>query len=207
MLGKLLTGSQNNGDSVIITARGGRSGDLMASGLHGKYREATSRKTIFWANAIVTAPVIFSTAAGTGGPLIWNGSSTINVNLLKVGWGLTTASGAAGSIGLTGGTGQTAAPSSTTAIDGRSNGFLGGAASLATPYRVGTVATAGAFFFPLGDVHTGAVTVDVANTHWVDVDGLFEVPPDGWISIAGSATLTSAVMNICLVWEEIPVQV
>lgn len=173
--------------------------------VHGRYYEACVRGNIFVAQAIVTAPVIYTTAAGTGGPLIWNGSSSINVNVLKIGWGVTTVTTVAAALGWTGGTGQTSAPSSTTAIDGGRNLFLGGSAAKATAYRVGTVTNAGNFLMPFGDLMTGALTTTPGRMNWVDVDGLCIIPPNCWGSVSASATASTAVLQICVVWEECPV--
>src|SRR6266536_5220589 len=125
--------------------RQSRLGGLVVTDGHGKYFEQASRRNIFRAHAIVTAPVIYSTAAGTGGPLLWNSSSTHNAVLLAVGYGITTAATAAGALGITGNTGQTAAPGSVTAIDSSGNGYIGGAGSAMSVYRTGTPTNAGNF--------------------------------------------------------------
>lgn len=170
------------------------------------YGDASLNKRVFFATAIVTAPVIFSTAAGTGGPLLWNGGATKIGRLLRMGFAITTASAVSGSLGLTGGTGQAAAPSSTTAIDSTFNGYLGAPVSSITPYRIGTVSAAGTWFLPLAQVHTGAVTVDTTGMTWIDMERMITIPSGGgWVSVAASATLTSAVLQIVLAWEEIPV--
>jgi hypothetical protein len=57
--------------------------------LHGRFYEQASRGNIYTAHAIVTA-VIYTTAAGTGGPLLWNGSTTALASILAVGWGIST---------------------------------------------------------------------------------------------------------------------
>jgi len=156
------------------------------------------------ATAIVTAPVVFTTAAGTGGPLIWNGSTNKLVSVLKVGYGVTTVSTVAAALGLTGNTGQTSAPTSTTAIDSRANLYLGGPASAATPYRVGTPTNAGGFFIPFGALHTGALTVDNTGMYWVDIAGAITAPPNSWVSVAASATATTTVVQVTMIWEELP---
>jgi len=160
---------------------------------------------LFTAYAIVTAPVIWSTAAGTGGPLLWNSpTSGVNAYLLAVTFGLSVASTVAGAIGITGNNGQTVAPTATTAIDASGSGYVAGAAPACTLYRVGTPASPGSFFFPVGLVHTGAITVDTTDDNWVDLGGVFIVSPGKWAAVAASATLTSAVMQIGLIWAEVP---
>jgi len=183
----------------------GRGGELVVTELHGRYYEQTFRKNVFMAHAIVTAPVVYTTAAGTGGPLIWNGSSSTNVVVLAVGIGITVVTTVAAALGLTGNTGQTSAPTSTTAIDSRANLFIGGAASNATPYRIGTVTNAGNFFLPLAHLHTGALTVDTTGMGWIDIGGGLVVPPNAWVSLAASATATTTVAQLAIIYEEVPV--
>ena len=187
-------------------ARLSPSGELMTSNVHGKYYEQVNNRHVFGAYAIVTAPVIWSTATATGGPLIWNPStSSVNVVLLKAGIGSTVVTTVAASLGITGNAQQSVVPTSTTAIDGRNNCYIGGVASEATPYRIGTPAVAGSFFVPFADVHTGALTVDNTGGKWIDLDGLFVAPPGTWISIAAGATASTLVANLSLVWEEVAI--
>ena len=202
---QVLTGVQSLGDGVPANARGGRAGEQMVSELQGRYYEQAYRGNLYVAHAIVTAPVIYTTAAGTGGPLIWNGGTKTNVVVLAVGIGITVVTTVAAALGLTGNTGQSSAPSSTTAIDSRSNLFIGGAASNATPYRVGTVTNAGGFFLPLASLHTGALTVDNLGMGWIDVGGAVICPPGGWVSIAASATASTTVAQMAILYAEVPV--
>lgn len=198
-------GPVSSADGAAPAIRQGRAGEVVVSELNARYYEQAVRGNLFMAYAIVTAPVIWSTAAGTGGPLLWNGTSNRNAVILAVGVATTIVPTVAAAIGLTGNTGQTAAPGSVTAIDGRSNGLIGGAASACTPYRVGTPTVAGGFFFPLAQLHTGALTVDNTCMSWIDVGGAVVVPPNGWCSIAASATATTTVGQFGLMWAEVPV--
>ncbi len=185
--------------------RQGRMGSLIVADGHGRYFEAASRRSLFRAHAIVTAPVIFTTAAGTGGPLLWNSSSTHNAVILGIGVGVSVVSTVGAALGLTGGTGQTVAPGSTTAIDSSGNCYLGGPAPNCSVYRVGTPAAAGSFFWPFANLHTGALTVDNLGMCWFDVGGALVVPPNAWCSVAASATATTTVANISMLWEEVPI--
>jgi len=193
-----------NGTQPPLAAN--RQGALLADALHGRYTEQARRGRLFWARAVVTAPVIFSTAAGTGGPLLYNGTNTasgVNAALLGVGIAITTASAVSGALGI--GVGATTAPTSTTAIDSTTNALVGGSASQCSAYRVGTPSAAASQFIPFAQVHTGAVTVDTAAFQWIDLGGSIVVPPGYFASICASATLTSAVLQVSLLWEEIPV--
>lgn len=197
--------AHNDLDTPGEGLRLGRQGELVTGQLHGRYYEQARNGRLFTAHAIVTAPVIYTTAAGTGGPLLWNGSATHKLAILAAGWGVSTVSTVAAIIGLTGGTGQTSAPSSTTAVDSVKNTYLGGAAPAGSAYRVGTVSAAGNFFHPLGDLNTGALTTRPGSINWVDLGGMFVVPQYGWISFAASATASTTVGNFAVVWEEIPI--
>lgn len=199
-------GQQNlaNGASPASGIRQGRAGEMIVSELNGRYYENSRQGNLYIAQAIVTAPVIYTTAAGTGGPLLWNGSADKVASILAICWGVTTVTTVAAAIGLTGNISQPAAPTSTTAADGRRNLFLGGAASACTPYRVGTVAVAGDFLLPLGSLHTGALTTETGIVGWVDVGGMLTVPPGAWASVAASATATTTVMTIGMIWQELP---
>ena len=184
------------------------------------YYDLARNGRIFMAQAIVTAPTIYSTAAGTGGPLLWNGSGgkTAGVNnqqvdavILGVSWGVTVAATAVSAIGLTGGAGQTAAPGTVTAIDGitctrvrGANVAATGAGNQCSVYRTGTVSTAGNWFFPLASLDTTAITAMPHQPNYEDLAGMFVVPPNSWISFAASATATTAVLQVGLVWAEIP---
>lgn len=185
--------------------RVGRQGEQIVSQLNGRYYELARHGRLFSAHANVTAPVIYTTAAGTGGPLLWNGSANVNAVLLAVTIGISVVTTVAAALGITGGSGQSAAPTATTAIDSRANLKIGGAASQATPYRIGTPAAAGSFFLPFANLHTGALTVDNLGSVWVDLGGAIVVPPQSWASVAASATATTTVAHIGLVWAEVPV--
>ncbi len=168
------------------------------------YGDASLRKQLFCAYAIVTTPVIYSTAAGTGGPLLWNGSVNVNAHIVRVGLALSTATSVAAAIGLTGATGQVAAPGSTTAITTVTNLYIGGPGPSCTPYMIGTPTNAGTFFIPLTQVTTAAVSVTNSPMTWFELNRMITVPPGSWISLAGSATMTNGVFQAGLVWEEIP---
>lgn len=203
---QLQVGPQIGSDGTVIPNRAGRLGDAMVSELNGRFYEQASRGRLFLANAIVTAPVIFSTAAGTGGPLVWNPpTSGVNLSVLAITCGITVVTTVAAALGLTGNTGQTSAPTSTTAIDGRTSALVGGQASVSTPYRIGTPTNAGGFFFPLLNLHTGALTVDSLGLGFIDVGGAVVCPPGSWVSVAASATATTTVAQLGMVYAEIPV--
>ncbi len=161
---------------------------------------------MFAARAALAAnsPTIFSTNTLTGGPVLWNGSTTVVAAVLAVGFGITVVSTVAASVGFTGGTGQIAVMTATTAADSVGNLYLGGPNPTCTAYRTATPAAAGTFFYPLCDVVTGALTTRPGNVNWIDVGGLLVVPPNCWCAISASATTTTMVSQFTLIWEEVP---
>mgnify|MGYP004704262161 CR=1 FL=1 len=171
------------------------------------YYDLCKNQQVFAARAIVTAPVIFSTAAGTGGPLLWNNSGSsdeeVDAVILGITCALTTVTTVAAALGLTGGAGQTSAPGSTTAIDTVANLNIGGPSPRCNTYRVGTPSAAGGFFLPLLGLSTGALTVDNELLGFIDIGGLVIVPNGSWASIAASATALTTVAQIGLIWAEI----
>lgn len=198
-----LTASGANGG--LIPSYADAQGGQLVSELNARYYQLAYQRKLFMAHAIVTAPVIYTTAAGTGGPLIWNGSQNTNVVILAVGIATTVVTTAAAAIGITGNTGQTSAPSSTTAIDSNRNMSIGGPLPNSTAYRIGTVTNAGNFLFPLASLHTGALTVDNFGMGWFDIGGAVVIPPNCWASLAASATATTTVMQAALLYTELPV--
>lgn len=194
-------------------------------GNQSSYYDLARKGQIFLAQAIVTAPVGFGTAAGTGGPLLWNGtgnaatnqfagggsytavSNQVDAVILGVSWAVTTAETTTNiALGITGGINQTAAPSTTTAIDGLTCTRFGTnkGSPACNAYRIGTVSAAGSWFMPLATLSTTAVTAMPHEPNYIDLAGMFMVQPDGWFSVAASATGTAAVLQIGLIWAEIP---
>jgi hypothetical protein len=199
------SGTSRVSDGTPTTAALGPAGEWLVSERLPRYEELAWRGQLFMARAVVTAPVIFSTAAGTGGPRIWNGSSKINVVPVAMGFGQTVSTTVAAALGLTGGTGQTVVPTATTAADNLINMFLGAGQPGANAYRVGTPSAAGSFFLPLADIDTGALTTGVGGFNWIELAGMMIVPPNGWVSVSASATATTFVGQIALIWAEVPV--
>lgn len=197
------TKAQSNGNPVGVPS--GLVGELLMSELLGRYSNLVKAGKVFSAYATLTAPVIFSTAAGSGGPLIWNPpSSGIDAHLLAAGFSTSVVTTVAGGIGITGNAGQAVAPTSTTAIDASGNMLIGGPSSACSAYRIGTPANAGNRLVPFAQFHTGALTVDTTGLTWVPLDGIVICPPGSWVSPAGTATLSTLQIQLALIWAELP---
>lgn len=170
------------------------------------YYELVKEGKAFNALTSITGLVAFGTAAGMGGPLLWNNTGNAKERVmavilgLSVGW--TTAPGAAGALGITWGTGQASAPTSTTAITGVANlrpDYAGLPAC--NVYNAGTVAAAGTTVYLTHEVGTGTQS---AIPTFVPINGLIQVPPGCWAAVAGAAAIASMVAKVSLVWAEVP---
>ena len=185
---------------------GGYVGETLVSEYLGRYASLALGGRLFSAFATITSGVIYSTAAQTGGPLLWNGTSNLNAQLLAVlVGGVTTANTVPTSIGITGNGGQTAAPSSTSAIGASGNTLIGGAAPSMSVYSYGTVTNAGNRFLPLAAYSTGAITVDTTQAGWIDLGGAIIVPPNSWAAVSFANTATTGVIQLGLLWAELSV--
>lgn len=182
-------------------------GNLSVGSAGASYYEFARVGHLFAAQAIVTAPVIYSTAAGTGGPLLWNntGVSTRSVYaaILGITCAVTTVTTVAAALGITGAGGQTSAPTATTTIDSVGSLKMGGGLPKCNVYRVGTPTNAGTFFLPLMGLSTGPLTVDNEIVGLIHLDGMIVVPPGSWCAIAASATASTTVAQLGLIWAEI----
>lgn len=197
-------GPQFLADGTNQPMRQGRLGEAIVSELHGRYYEQSRRGNIFFCRAISTALAGIASSNGIGGPLLWNGSSAVVAVPLAMTFTSTVVTTVAASIGLAFGT-QSSAPTSTTAIDSSGSGLIGGTAPAASAFRLGTVSAVPSSFFPLFSAHTGALTVDNTGLGWIDLGGAFVLPTNTYLAVAASATATTLVAQIGLLWEEVPV--
>jgi hypothetical protein len=183
----------------------GLANELVVSELLGRYSNLVKLGVVYSAYATLTAPVIYTTAIGTGGPLLWNPpGSGVDAHMLAVGFSSSVVTTVAGGVGITGNGGQAVAPTTTTAIDASGNMLISGGAPSCSVYRIGTPANAGNRLVPFAQFHTGALTVDTTGLTWVPIDGIWICPPGAWMSPAGTATLSTLQIQIATVWAELP---
>jgi hypothetical protein len=175
------------------------------------YYELCKEGHVFSALSLITGLPAYSATTAQGSPLLWNNTGPLNgggtrvmavIVGLSVGW--TTAPGASGAIGIAVGTGQTTAPSSTTAVDavGNLNAQFASQTPLCNVYQKGTVTNGGNMILVTHEVSTAAG--NPSQPVFVPLDGLVLVPPGGWCSVAGAAAIASMVAKISLVWAEVP---
>lgn len=184
----------------------GIAGELMISELVGKYATLVKSGRVFYTSAIITAPVIFSTAAQLG-PMLWNRpGSSVDAHILAVSVGSpTTASTVAGAISYASNT-QATVPTTATALTVMNAYSTGGVSQMGGVFSTATILVAPTNVpFPLVAVNTGAITTGALTTNYFDCGGAFQVAPGSVGYICGNATLTAGVFTIGLLWAELPV--
>lgn len=191
------------------TANGVPSGganELVMSELLGKYATLSKSGKLFYATAIGISGTIYTTAAGSGGPLIWNKTnSNVEAHLLAVSLSVTTTTSVAGALGIIGCLGQSAAPGTSAAISNSGSTYLGGQVSqMGGIYNTCTPTNAASTFFPVAEIGTGATTAVTGAPTWIDLGGAFIIPQGTIGGIGFSATLTSGVFTVGLLWAELP---
>src|SRR2546423_1409482 len=123
-------GEQQLGPGVTTQPlRQGRLADVIVSELNPRYYEQALNKRMFYAYSAARAITVVGTAMV--GLQLWNGSPVtggVNLVLVKTGGIITVTSATTTGIIMSAGTGQVAAPTSTTAADSVRNAFIGGGA-------------------------------------------------------------------------------
>lgn len=206
------------GDGQTPVQLGGKQGDGIVAGLHGKYYTQASRGNVYYGGTDEAglAFTIFSNAASVA-LLLWNPSGSgknlvpIKVNVCPLTQGATAASGWGYAwINNTGSSLATAAVISafTLVTATRGSAICGPTGQGNSVARVGSGATfttgllwgrAAAF-----GTSTGAVTTQLSVTLTEDFDGMTIIPPGTCFAVT-SAILSGITAVASIVWEECPV--
>lgn len=185
----------------------GMAGELLVSELLGKYASLSKLQKVYFTSAIITAPVIFSTGAQLG-PMLWNKpASGLDAHILGICVAQpTTAAVVAGAIGWSS-VPAANSPSTVTAIVAQNAYSGGGSSGMGGVFSTATVLVTAPVpvFLPLIGVNTGAITTQAVSATFVDVGGALIVGPGNVGYVCASATLTTGVFTIGLLWSEMPV--
>jgi hypothetical protein len=187
------------------TLRQGQLGEMVVQELHGRYYETAYRRNMF--NGSVQGTGI-TTSVGlvtgyTGLALTNPTSSTVNLVLTKVGFGVNAAPTATMVVSLAFNT-STTAVTQTTAITGRNN-FLGGAAPQGLVASATTFPTAPINAQILGVIGTNPVTAFAETMNVVDMEGSIVMPPGSYVCIVTSTASAATSFWGSFMWEEVPV--
>lgn len=184
----------------------GQQGDVIQSELHGRYYEATYRKTMYTGTVAGNTTVAGSTTAFTGGIILYNPpTSTVNLVVNKVGLGFIVAFGSASAIGLQ--TGQSYTPitnGSTTGVT-RTGQFVGQPAGQGQVYSAATLPVTPTLTTVLSSGLTGAITTQVQTPNFYDLEGSIVLPPGAFVCSYTSAASGSSAAYLSIQWEEVPV--
>ena len=169
---QLAVGQSTASDGVNSRGRASRTTEQVMSQVHGRYYEQAKRGNIFAAKATVAAPVIYTTEAGTGGPYLYNASTTHEAAILAIGWGVTTETSVEANWGLTGGFNESGVPTTTTAIDDLFCLRIDNSTPRMSLFRVATTLGTNRWFLPIGQPGGVATAARQADVHWFHVDGM-----------------------------------
>ena len=206
-VGPLTTTTSLSASSQTNT-RLGNMGDAIVSDLHGRYYEATYRRTVYYAAALAQTTTAFATGSTTAvvGLTIANPiSSPVNLVLNKVGVAYTVAFAAAASIGIAVGYNSSTNVTHTTPVTVRS-GYVGvGSAGFGLVDSSATVPTAPNTTHIFGAGLTGAITTEpYMGPQMIDLEGSIILPPGAYATIVTSAASGASGAFYSISWEEVP---
>ena len=189
--------------------RSGKTGELLLSELQARYYENAYRSNSFLAYSGGTA----MTTPGTAlvGLQLWNsspvsGSGAVNLVLKKTAGFIAVTSATTTGITLCSGVGQTAAPTSTTAITAQKASNITGSLGKGLAYNAGTFSNAPVAIWPL--LHnTAAIATTGEDNGWqFDFEGSIIVPPQSYVAICTlGATAAAAAVFSSIIWDEVAI--
>ena len=200
MFNEVLVGIQNQTDGNVIKARGGKQGDQLVSGLHGRYYEQTYRGNVFSVQTQGTGVTTTAALATTFTGLAIGNPAASGVNLVLNKFTCAQfAVGAAATIGIMGGAG-----SITASLTPQSRVIGGGQVSKATATAGQTISTPLliATFASVGSLATTGYGLEPGVM--VDFEGSIIVPPGSFIA-SYTAIVTTSALQFSFTWEEVPV--
>jgi len=197
----LKVGESQNADGAIIDGRSGKQGDLIVSGLHGKFTEQALRGNVYSACNQAAVAITAALATTYTGFVISNpATSGYNLAVLEAGFAAAAAM-AAGAVGLMYGTTSSAIAAAITPV----NRKLGGKGSVAVVDDGSTLPSTPVLLQVIGEVGSVATTsYGTVGPHICKLDGSLIIPPGYYVAFYHTAGHTAAI--VChMVWEEIPV--
>jgi hypothetical protein len=186
------------------TAGGGFQTDQWISELHAPYYTLAYSGMAFNASNVAAQAVSVALTTTYTGLCISNPlGNTKNLVLLGAGYALTVAPAAIASLHLIAGYSATTAVAHTTplAAPGIQNGLIGtGPSATAKADSAATIVNPG-YLIPLMGGFTAAA-LPSSPLAWIDLKGMFVVPPGGWVALGA---LTAVTGFGGFVWAEVPV--
>jgi len=189
-------------DGATPLMRFGKSAELIAQELHGRYYETTYRKNMYSGSIVGQVTTVGLATTYTGLCLANPPGSSVNLVLNKVGVSFLVVFAAASAVGLMTGysgvalTGVTAVTVRNQLFNGGGpgQGLLASAATLPIAPTVNTIFGAGL---------TGAITTAPDVFGLFDLEGSLILPPGGYVAIYTSTVSGAASMAASMSWEEV----
>jgi hypothetical protein len=200
-----ITATSSLAAGTQAAVRLGNMGEQIVSELHGRYYEATYRRSLFAAaNTAAVASVAIAATTYTGLVLANPIGSTVNLVVLKANWAASAAISVADVLVLETGYNASTNVTHTTPIT-PANTFIGvGASGVGLVDSVATLPTAPVSRVILCSGGTLATTGYAQGpTGALDLEGSIILPPGAYIAFATSSANTAAWW-FSLSWEEVP---
>ena len=181
--------------------RQGNLGEQIVQSLHGKYSEATYRRSVYSVanqSGVTHSAALTTTFVGicVGNP----STSTVNLHIIGFGWSLLVASAASAAIGIMTGSGTIA-----NELTPR-NRYVGGTSSRAYATQDDTLPGTPVLDMVVGAVGTVAITSwPPLTNNYIDLSGSIILPPNTFA--ASYMTTASGASGFIggFVWEEVPI--
>lgn len=201
-----LTSTSSIAAGQQVAQRAGNMGEQIVSELHGRYYEASYRRTLFNAANQAAATTTVGLATTYTGLCLSNPvGSTVNVVLNKVGYSFIVAFAAASAVGLMCGYNSGTNVTHTTPGTPRSNFFGVGSAGSALVDTAATLPTAPVVTHLFASGLTGAITTgELISGETVDLEGSVILPPGAYAAIYTSTASGASGFLGSFQWEEIP---
>lgn len=185
-------GEQNLGNAGETVLRADRFGAQVVSGLNPRYREQVARGRVYIAHNTAAQAISVALATTYTGLCISNPlGSGRNLSIIGAGYCLSVAPAAIASLHLIGGYSATTNVAHTAALaaPGIQCCLLSSSAqSVAKADTQATITNPG-YLFPLQGGFTAAA-LPSSPFQWVDIGGLIEVGPGGWVAIGALTAVT-----------------
>jgi hypothetical protein len=204
MIAEIRVGPAVLSDGVIREARAGKTGAVVTADAHGRYQEGAIRGQLFSASNVAAQAVSVALATTYTGLVLSNplGNTKLAV-ILGCQYALSVAPAGIASLHLIAGYSATASVTHTTplASPGIQNNLIGtGPASSMKADSAATIVNPN-YLIPLGSGFTAAALY-ATTPLWIDLGGLFILPPGAWIAI-GALTAVTGFGGFA--WEEVAI--
>src|SRR3990167_10368129 len=203
MTGSLKVGPVTAADNTTISKRGTTEGGLVTSSILGKYGELSSRGKLWVAaNVAAKATSVGLTTTYTGLCVSNPAGSGKNLIMLGCQYAISVAEAAIATQHLIAGYSVAGVVTHTVVLPspGIQNCFINGASdSVANADTEATIVNP-FYLIPVRGGFTAGALGGPGTGNWIDLNGMFTIPPGGWIA---NGSLTATTGFAAFVWAEV----